>query len=285
MTLYIVGTPIGNLSDASPRMIDTLKSAALIAAEDTRVTAKLCARFDIRTPMISYREHNERPRADELVARMLDEGIDVALVTDAGMPSISDPGAVIAARARAVGIPITCIPGPCAAVTALALSGWEDGEHTFAGFLPREKKPLREALSRLSRGAPVAVMYESPHRLRALLEAIADMAGAERVLVCNDLTKLHEWVFEGTPREALEALAAKPSPEKGEYCVAVRFARLPEPEPAESLSPEAMLLEAMLSGLVLDEASADIQARGVSRNDAYRAGLAVKRFLEKYSKK
>jgi 16S rRNA (cytidine1402-2'-O)-methyltransferase len=278
--LYVVGTPIGNLSDASQRMVDTLRSVALIAAEDTRVTAKLCSRFDIHTPMISYREHNERTRASELVERMISEGIDIALVSDAGMPALSDPGAEFVSRARSAGISVTCVPGPAAAIAALSLCGWEEKSFAFYGFPPREKKELRDHISHIAQGAPIAILYESPHRMSALLQAAADTPGVSRALICNDLTKRFEWIFEGTPADALAALESQPSPEKGEYCVALRFVPV-QRQAAEPVSPEALILDKMLSGCDVNEAVAAIQCAGIPRNDAYRAGLNVRKFIQR----
>jgi len=279
--LFIVGTPIGNLSDASERMLDTLRSVELIASEDTRVTAKLCARYHIRTPMVSYHEHNERTRADELVRRMLEKDIDIAVVSDAGMPCISDPGAIIVARARAAGIPVTCVPGPSAAIAALSLSGWEVKSFAFHGFLPREKGVLRAELQRISQQTPIALLYESPRRIALLMNALIDTSPSARVFICNDLTKKFEWTFEGTPEETLDALSVRPAAEKGEYCVALRFVS-ERIKPKTQISAEAAILEAMLNGLSLNEAILAARNLNISRNGAFKAGLNVKKFLHEY---
>ncbi|MDR2504714.1 MAG: 16S rRNA (cytidine(1402)-2'-O)-methyltransferase [Oscillospiraceae bacterium] len=280
-TLYVVGTPIGNLSDMSPRAIETLNAVDLIAAEDTRVTAKLLARFNIKKPMISYHEHNEAETARKLAERMLNEGVDVALVSDAGMPVLSDPGATFVALAREASVNVVCVPGPSAAITALALSGWDEQSFTFAGFLARDEKTLAKQLSDLGKHSPIVILYESPHRVQTLLKVVAENPNARRVLICNDLTKLHEWVFEGNPDEAAQAFYDKPKREKGEYCVAVRFHK---DEPAElaaaKVSAEALILERMLNGEDLQDASAHIISDGMARNEVYRARLRVKQFID-----
>jgi 16S rRNA (cytidine1402-2'-O)-methyltransferase len=281
-TLFIVGTPIGNLSDISPRAIETLNAVQLIAAEDTRVTSKLLARYGIKKPMVSYHEHNESETADSLVQRMLSESIDIAQVSDAGMPVLSDPGAVLVAKARAAGIKIECIPGPSAAVTALSLSGWDDKSFTFAGFLSRDAHMLAKRLEELGKHSTIVILYESPHRVETLLNAIAENQCAERVLICNDLTKLHEWVFEGSASEAVQAFENKTNREKGEYCIAVRFRKQEPAEPAApKVSPEALILERMLQGADLQDAAQQIISDEISRNEAYKARLRVKQFIER----
>ena len=151
MTLYVVATPIGNLGDMSPRAVETLKNVQLIAAEDTRVTMKLTSHFDIHTPLTSCHRHNEAGKAQEIVSRMLEEGIDVALVTDAGTPGVSDPGMILTRLCAEAGIPVVAVPGPTALAAALSVSGFDVTEFTFYGFLPREKKPLEEKLKSCAR--------------------------------------------------------------------------------------------------------------------------------------
>ena len=168
--LLVVATPIGNLADFSPRAREALERADLICAEDTRVTLKLLNHFSLKKPLLSYHRHNEEARAEPVIARMLGEDLTVALVSDAGTPAISDPGQQLVDAAWRAGIPVTPVCGPCAAVTAISASGFNAREYVFVGFLPREKKPLREKLQALRKtGVPVAVAYESPHRVRDLV--------------------------------------------------------------------------------------------------------------------
>jgi len=164
--LFIVATPIGNLSDISARALQTLRDCDLIAAEDTRVTRALLNHFEINTPCVSNHQHNEENRAAPIVARMLEEDLDVALVTDAGTPCISDPGSFLAKEAAAAGIEVLAVPGPTAMASALSVSGFDTREFAFYGFLPRQKRELSEKLLQIARtGVPIAVAHESPHRV------------------------------------------------------------------------------------------------------------------------
>ena len=173
--LYVVATPIGNRSDISPRALETLRGADRIAAEDTRVTRALLNHFDISTPCVSNHQHNEESRAQPLVERMLTEDLTVAVVTDAGTPCISDPGCVLVREAAAAGIEVLAVPGPTAMASAISVSGFDAREFAFYGFLPRQKKELREKLLAIARtGVPVAVVHESPHRVIDLVRVICD---------------------------------------------------------------------------------------------------------------
>ena len=281
-TLYVVATPIGNLSDLSPRAIDTLKSVALIAAEDTRVTMKLLSAYDIHTPLTSCHQHNEATKGAAIADKMLAEGIDVALTTDAGTPCVSDPGEGLVSAAIERGIGVIPIPGCCAAVAALSVSGFDTREFAFYGFLPREKKELRAKLLAIARQTPVAVAHESPFRVIELMEVIADTLPGTRVSVSCDLTKLHEKTLRGPAEEVLAALKANPKAEKGEYCLVLDFhdVALPEePAPVADVSLEARLTDLMLSGLDLRGAQAALTERGEKKNAVKAAALRLKRLL------
>ena len=191
-TLYVVATPIGNLGDMSPRAVETLKKVGLIAAEDTRVTMKLTAHFDIHTPLVSCHQHNERDKSQSIVERMLSEDMDVALVTDAGTPAISDPGTFLVRRCAEAGIPVMAVAGPSAMAAAMSVSGFDCTEFTFYGFLPRQKNELREKLKDMARCSACAIVHESPYRVRELTETIAETLPEARVSASCDLTKLHE---------------------------------------------------------------------------------------------
>ena len=250
--LFVTATPIGNLSDFSPRGIETLKAADLIIAEDTRVTMKLGQVYGFQMKMVSCHRHNETAQADALAERIAAEDLTAALVTDAGTPCISDPGNMVVSACAARGIPVIPVPGCSAGIAAVSISGFDAREFAFYGFLPREKKDLQNKLKEIGRGVRVAVLHESPYRIIALAEAIRDTLPEARLAVCCDLTKLHEKTLYGTPDEVLQALAANEKTEKGEYCVVMDLHGVPEKdaEPAAvSGSVAARLADAIDSGL------------------------------------
>lgn len=282
-TLYVVGTPIGNLGDMTPRAVEVLRSVALIAAEDTRVTRKLTNHFGIDTPLTSCHQHNEADKGEALAQRMLEEGIDLALTTDAGTPCISDPGYGLVQAAVKRGIPVVAIPGCCAAVCALSISGMDTREFAFYGFLPREKKALREKLLAMAAGVPVAVVHESPFRVIELMETVAETLPGTMASVSCDLTKLHELTLRGSAAEVLAALRANPKTEKGEYCLVLDFhgVEMPSaPAPAAEMSLEARLVEAMLQGNELRQAQAVLVEAGEKKNAVKAAALRLKKLLQ-----
>lgn len=284
--LYVVATPIGNLSDISPRALSVLREADLIAAEDTRVTRALLSHFEISTSCVSNHQHNEERRAGSLVARMLGEEMTVAVVTDAGTPCISDPGCALVAEAAAAGIEVLAVPGPTAMASAVSVSGFDAREFAFYGFLPRQKGELQEKLLSIARaGVPVAVVHESPHRVVDLLRAVCETLPGCRVSASCDLTKLHEKTVRGSAQEVLDALLANEKAEKGEYCLVLdlRGVRVEE-EARPDASLEAQILEEMLSGADLREAGERLTRRGERRNDVYRARTRVRRFLQELTR-
>lgn len=283
-TLYVVATPIGNLQDMTPRAIDTLKSVALIAAEDTRVTKKLLNVFEIETPLTSCHQHNEETKGAWLADKMLAEGIDVAVTTDAGTPCISDPGYGLVKACVERGIDVIPIPGCCASVSAMSVSGFDTREFAFYGFLPREKKDLREKLLAMARGIKVAAVHESPYRVTELVEVIADLLPDTHISCSCDLTKLHEKTIRGTAGEVLQMLKDNPKTEKGEYCLILDFHAVTLPEekaPAAEVSLEAQLVEQMLEGLDLRDAQSELVLRGAKKNAVKQAALRLKKlFME-----
>lgn len=281
-TLYVVATPIGNLGDMSPRAIETLKSVGLIAAEDTRVTQKLLSVFDIHTPLTSCHEHNERHKGAQIVERMLAEDLDVAVTTDAGTPCISDPGSLLVQAAVEAGITVLAVPGPTAMASALSVSGMEISEFTFYGFLPRQKNELREKLLDMARHSRIAVIHESPHRIIDLMTVLADTLPGTYVSASCDLTKKFEQTTRGTATEVLASLKSNPKADKGEYCIALKWAaeEIPEPEQAGSdLSLEAQLFDGLIRGLTLRESMEALVAAGERKNAVKAAGLRVKGML------
>ena len=280
--LYVVATPIGNLSDLTPRMREALEAADLIAAEDTRVTMKLLNQFDLHRPMVSCHRHNEDQKAPQIVERMLAEDLTVALTCDAGTPGISDPGHLLVRACWEAGVPVEPVCGPSAVVTCLSASGFDAREFAFYGFLPREKKALSEKLSQIRRsGVPVVVLYESPHRIVDLIAQLSEQWPGCLVCVCSDLTKKFERLYRGDASSVLSQLQANPSVEKGEYCLAVDLSPLP-PEPAETARPSAaaFLLERILDGADLSEAAEAAAEAGYARNELYRARLRVSELFE-----
>ncbi|KGL42397.1 16S rRNA (cytidine(1402)-2'-O)-methyltransferase [Listeria sp. SHR_NRA_18] len=218
-TLYLVPTPIGNLEDMTMRAIRILQEADLIAAEDTRNTIKLLNHFDIHTKMVSYHEHNKTTRQEELIEK-LEAGTTIAVVSDAGMPSISDPGYELVGAAIEAGITVVPLPGANAALTALIASGLAPQPFFFYGFLPRSNKDREEALNQLNLREETWIIYESPHRLKEVLKVMNKILGSTRkIVLCRELTKKYEEFLRGTVEEALEW--AKETEIRGEFCVIV----------------------------------------------------------------
>ena len=218
-TLYICGTPIGNLEDITIRALAVFRDVDLIAAEDTRRTRKLLAHYEIPTKIISYHEHNEFSRTPQLI-EMIKEGKSVALVTDAGMPGISDPGAYLVDSALSSALKVVSIPGPSAVIAALSVSGFSADQFTFVGFLPRKGKRRNEVLEDLARQTRVVVIYESPYRLsKTLSDLVSVLGGNRKAVVARELTKLHEEVIKGTLDEVLQSFSQRTV--KGEITIVV----------------------------------------------------------------
>lgn len=279
--LYVVATPIGNLGDMSPRAVEVLKSVALIAAEDTRMTMKLTQRFGIETPLTSCHRHNEQGKAESIVRRMLEEGIDVAVVTDAGTPAISDPGTILVRQAAEAGIEVVAVPGPSAMAAAMSVSGIDVTEFTFLGFLPREKKDLQAALRSAAQRTQAGIVHESPYRVLDFMRVLADTLPQAYVSVSCDLSKLHELTLRGPVADVLARMQANEKTEKGEYCIVIDFRAVPREEPkAEStLCLEARLLDLMLQGADMRDASRRLVEEGEKKNAVYAAALRLKGML------
>ena len=272
-TLYLVPTPIGNLGDISQRMAQTLAEADFIAAEDTRVSIKLLNHLGLKKPMLTYHRHNTETGGQAVLDRLL-AGENCALVTDAGMPAISDPGEELVARCAQQGIPVVTIPGPCALVTALAASGQPTGRFTFEGFLAMNKKNRRAHLESLRGEERTMIFYEAPHKLVATLRDLADTFGREReISLCRELTKLHEEIRRTTLGEAADWYGEETP--RGEFVLVVRGAQ-PEEEGECTLEDGLTLAERLREeeGLSLRDAVRQAAKElGLSRNELYR--LAV----------
>lgn len=276
-TLYLCATPIGNLGDITQRVLDTLRAVDLIAAEDTRNTLRLLNHFEIRKPMTSYHEHNKYEKAQELLAR-LRAGEDIAVVTDAGTPAISDPGEVLAALCIEEGIRVTSLPGACALITALTMSGLPARRFCFEGFLPSakaEKKERRRILDQLRTEERTIILYEAPHHLRAVLADLMDSLGGDRrITLCRELTKRFE---EALPMRLEEAVRFYEENEpRGEYVLVVAGADPAKIEADaraawEELSLEDHMQQYLEQGMDQKEAMRRVAAdRGLSRRDIYR---------------
>ena len=273
-TLYLVATPIGNLGDVSPRAAETLETVDFIAAEDTRVTVKLLNHLGIRKPMVSYYRHNADTRGDELVDRLL-AGESCALVTDAGTPAISDPGEELVAQCAAQDIPVVAIPGACAFVNALAVSGLPTGRFTFEGFLAMNKKNRKAHLESLKHEERTMVFHEAPHKLRATLDDLSAAFGPDRRLsLCRELTKLHEETLRLTLGEAVAYYGtAEP---KGEFVLVLEGAPQRERSEVSLEAAAAMVLRRREEGEKLKDAVKEVaQHTDLPRNELYAAALRL----------
>lgn len=270
-TLYLVATPIGNLGDFSPRGVETLQAADFIAAEDTRVSVKLLNHFGVKKPLVSYHEHNRAAAGQAILARLL-AGESCALVTDAGTPAISDPGEGLVRLCGENGVTVEAIPGCCAAICALAVSGLPTGRFTFEGFLSANKKERRTALLKLKNEERTMVFHEAPHKLRATLADMAEILGNRPAALCRELTKLHEETLRTTLLQAVELYREKEP--RGEYVLVVAGAQ-PTEEPAISLEEGVRQVQRLReAGIKMKEAVRTVSAQTeLNKNDLYEAVL------------
>ena len=269
-TLYVVGTPIGNLGDLSPRAIETLETVDFIAAEDTRVTLKLLNHFDIKKEMVSYFEHNKRERGELITNRIL-AGESCAIVTDAGMPAISDPGEDLVYLCHERGIKVEAVPGPTAFATALAISGMNVGRFTFEGFLSVSKKSRREHLEALQNERRTMVFYEAPHKLLNTLHDFEQAFGNRRIALVRELTKIHEEVIRTTLREAIEKYEAEKP--KGEFVLIVE-GKTQEETPLTLDEAIAMAQQLVQDGMSVNAAAKELAAATpYKKNEIYKALL------------
>ncbi len=268
-TLYVVATPLGNLADLSPRAADCLRQVAVVAAEDTRRTRGLLAHLDARPQLLSFHAHSG-PRRTEMLLEILGKGRDVALVTDAGTPGVSDPGAELVAAARKAGFPIVPLPGASAVSTALSVSGLSADRYLFLGFVPRKGGERGRLLARAAEEAATVVLFEAPARLAALLHDLARLAGGERrAVVARELTKVHEELREGSLGE-LADYYSRDEP-KGEVTVLLAGTGVPPVPPDRTEEGRALARQLLESGITRREAAQRVAAAfGLARNEAYR---------------
>ena len=268
--LYVVGTPIGNLGDLSPRAVETLESVDFIAAEDTRVTLKLLNHFDIKKEMISYFEHNKRERGEIIISRIL-QGESCAIVTDAGMPAISDPGEDLVYLCHENGVKVEAVPGPTAFATALAISGMNTGRFTFEGFLSVAKKSRREHLECLENEERTMVFYEAPHKLLATLEDFYKVFGNRNIALVREITKIHEEVIRTTLEDAIKKYTEEKP--KGEFVVIIEG----KPKQAQEITLEEAI--EMAKRLVEGGMSVNAAAKEISAITPYKKSDIYKKLV------
>lgn len=267
--LYVVGTPIGNLSDFSERAKEVLKSVDFIAAEDTRVTTKLLNKFEFKKPLVSYYEHNRRERGELIIKRILD-GETCAIVTDAGMPCISDPGQDLVYLCHENNIPVESVPGPTAFATALAISGMESGRFTFEGFLSTNKPSRKEHLNELRNETRTMIFYEAPHKLKATLKDMQKVFGDREIAIVKELTKIHENVMRTTLCGACEFFE-KEDP-RGEYVLIIAGAQKQKEKQPVTLEQAVELAKDLVSkGVSINEAAKTVAGdTGIKKSLIYK---------------
>lgn len=269
--LYVVGTPIGNLSDISPRGIKTLSEVDFIAAEDTRVTAKLLNHFDIKKPLVSYYEHNKREKGAVITDRIL-SGENCAIVTDAGMPCISDPGEDLIRDCHSLGISVESVPGPTAFATALAISGMDTGRFSFEGFLSVNKQSRKQHLEELTNEKRTMIFYEAPHKLRNTLKDLYVFFGDREIAIVKELTKIHETVFRTSLEKANEYFETE-NP-KGEYVLILSGCKEEKKQPATLEQAVESAKELLNKGVSVNEAAKTVASEtGFKKSDIYKSLL------------
>ncbi|MBR0577039.1 16S rRNA (cytidine(1402)-2'-O)-methyltransferase [Proteiniclasticum sp. BAD-10] len=276
--LYLVPTPIGNLKDISFRVLEVLQEADRIACEDTRVTAKLLNRYEIKKPLLSYREHNEQ-EASTFILDKVEAGETIALVTDAGMPGISDPGETIVKKAVERGVDVVVLPGPSALINALVASGLDTGRFTFVGFLDKARKKKRDELAQYRDREETLIFYEAPHRILDTLDAVAEVYGNRRIALSRELTKLHEEHLRGTVEEVRRAFQDRTP--KGEFVLVVsgKSSEEIQKEKEESFAELTILQhlqEVMSQGLSKKDAVKIVaELRGIPKKEVYKESLLL----------
>lgn len=275
-TLFLCATPIGNLGDMTPRVVETLREVDMIAAEDTRNSIKLLNYFEIKTPMTSYHEYNKIEKADQMISWM-QAGKNIALVTDAGTPAISDPGEVLVKKCMEAGIPVTSLPGCCACITALTLSGLSARRFCFEGFLPADKKEKKFIFEELQKETRTIILYEAPHHLKRTLVELYELMGERRITLCRELTKRFETVFPTTLGEAINFY--EENEPKGEYVLVIEGLDRNQVEQDKRKEWEQLSVDEHMKlyedqGIDRKEAMKKVAAdRGVSKRKIYQALL------------
>lgn len=278
--LYVVATPIGNLNDVSFRQIETLKNVNLILCEDTRQSIKLLNHYDIKNKLISYHKFNEESKSSKIINEIKGKNIDVALISDAGTPLISDPGYVITKLARENDIEIIGIPGPSAVITALSISGFDINSFTYYGFFPRESKDKKELIKKINKSdVELFVFYESPKRIKDTLNYLKENINNLEILLCSDLTKLHEKHYYGSIEKVINELNKNPNSELGEYTFIIKKHNIITED--GNISIEAMLVDIIIKeNINLKDAINILKERtNLSKKDIYNASLNLKKYF------
>lgn len=276
--LYVVATPIGNLEEITKRAKNILSQVDVIIAEDTRNTLKLLNRLGISKVLISYHKFNETQQSENIIALLFD-GKDVAMVSDAGTPCISDPGCILVKAAAEKGIDIVGVSGACAITTGLCISGFVDLPFAFYGFLPRKKQEIIENIEQIKRnGVSVAIYFESPLRIKKTMSILTELLPTANVCLCNDLTKVYEKIYRGTPVSILQDLTENPYSEKGEYTLIVHLGkkRKKSDEVITDLSLEAMIVDYIIKNdCTKKEAISALAKSGINKNKLYESSLRL----------
>ena len=286
--LYIVATPIGNLGDMTPRAIEILREVDIIAAEDTQTSMALLTKFEIKTRLVSNHKFNENNSADYFITELLG-GKNIALISDAGTPCISDPGSILVKRAAENNIDVLAIPGACATAAAISISAFDIKSFIFEGFFPRENTEVKRIIKKLKENQGVYIFYESPKRIIKTFEVFAEKLPDANICLCNDLTKKFERVYRGSPVEILEELRDNPSAEKGEYTVVVEISDVEitrdaeDCVPYENLSIESIIVDVMIKQKCTVKDAVKYIASdgdyGFSKNEVYAASLNLKKMF------
>jgi len=292
--LYIVATPIGNLGDMTPRAIEVLRQVDIIAAEDTKNSMTLLTKFEIKTKLVSNHKFNETGSVDYFI-KELSDGKNIAVISDAGTPCISDPGSILVKQAIANNIEVIAIPGACAAAAAISVSGFDVKSFMFAGFFPREKSDIKKMLAKLCRGdyqspakTNVYVFYESPRRIIKTLEIFAENLPDCGICLCNDLTKKFERIYRGSPEMILQELRDNPAAEKGEYTLVAEIqtpvgsADTPFQKGALDFSAEAVIVDVMIKRkcTLKDAVKYAAKEYALNKNEVYAASLNLKKMFK-----
>lgn len=268
--IYVVPTPIGNLADMTLRSLDVLKNVDMIYCEDTRNTSKLLNYYDIKTPLVSYHKHNEQSRSEEIIGKILLENINCAIVSDAGMPSISDPGQILLEKAIDRGVDIEVLPGASAAITALVRSGFDSLQFAFLGFVPRKNSEKNKFYDQIKNATMTTIIYESVHRVESTVEELSDFLGDRKICVLRELTKIHESVMKGTCAEVIEML--KNETVKGEFVIVID--KLIEDN--EDIDVKEKLTELINYGISKKQAVKIVSDMyGLKKNDVYKESLEL----------
>jgi len=285
--LYIVATPIGNLKDMTPRAVEILREADIIAAEDTQTSMKLLTKFEIKTKLVSNHKFNETSSVVYFLNELLN-GKNIALISDAGTPCISDPGSVLVKKAAENNIEILAVPGACAAAAAVSISGFEIKSFVFEGFFPRENSEIKKTIKKLAVNPGVYIFYESPKRIIKTFEIFAENLPDANICLCNDLTKKFEKIYRGAPEKILDELRNNPSFEKGEYTLVIEIIDAGDGDLCDKTNENPSSIEAMIVDVMLKQKctvkdavkyiSSD-SAYNFSKNEVYAASLNLKKMF------